>query len=63
MLKQFNPVSPSGCCYRARRRGTDPPAWASADVDAIARQLPAHQEEEGWGPIVVKAAEQHNNDV
>ncbi len=30
----------------------------STNVDAVACQLPSHQEKEGWGPIIIEAGEQ-----
>jgi hypothetical protein len=40
------------------RRWWNPPMQVSTDVDAIACQLPLHQEKEGRGPIVIEAREQ-----
>ncbi len=45
-----------GCCSSSGQ-WWNLPTGASVDVDAIAHQLQVRQEEEGWGPIVVKAAE------
>jgi hypothetical protein len=35
----------------------NPPMQVSADVDAIAHQLPSRREKEGRGPIIIEAGE------
>ncbi len=45
------------------RRWWNPPMRMSAYVDAIARQLPLHQEKEGRRPIVIEAGERSTTTV